>query len=210
MNARIHSVSATVVIAVLVLNMGCLRREDYVPIDKNSLRSSGKIYFIPLGIFPAKTANDLASFYRNKYGFQAEILPNVPYSPTAIDPRRNQLIAERAIEMMKAANPQLAKDPQAIMIGLTSRDMYIARYDWQFSFSFRAEEKYAVVSSGRMTLPNGRQGVTEELIQTRLRKMVTKNIGILYYHLPASNDPRSVLYRNVGGISELDYMGEEF
>jgi hypothetical protein len=43
-----------------------------------------------------------------------------------------------------------------------------------------------------------------------LRKMVTKNIGVLYYHLPQSNNPQSVLYQNVGGISELDYMGEEF
>jgi predicted Zn-dependent protease len=209
MNARIHSLSAAVIIAALFLTSGCLRREDYVPIDKKSLKGSGKLYFVPLGIFPAKTANDLASFYRNKYGFQAEILPNVPYSSTAIDPRRNQLIAERAIEMMKEANPQLANDSQAILIGLTTKDMYIAKYDWQFSFSFRAEGKYGVVSSGRMTLP-GRQGITEELIRTRFRKMLTKNIGMLYYHLPASNDPRSVLYRNVGGISELDYMGEEF
>ena len=208
MNARIHSLSAAVLVAVLFLTTACFRRA-YVPVDKNTLKGSGKLYFVPLGIFPAKTANDLASFYRNKYGLQIEILPNVPYSSTAIDPRRNQLIAERAIEMMKEANPQLANDSQAILIGLTTKDMYIAKYDWQFSFSYRAEEKYAVVSSGRMTLP-GRQGITEELIQTRFRKMLTKNIGLLYYHLPASNDPRSVLYRKVGGISELDYMGEEF
>ncbi|HVI72825.1 MAG TPA: hypothetical protein VM656_15230, partial [Pyrinomonadaceae bacterium] len=75
MNARIHSLSAAVVIAALFLNMACLRREHYVPIDKNSLKGSGKLYFVPLGIFPATTANDLASFYRNKYGLQAEILP---------------------------------------------------------------------------------------------------------------------------------------
>jgi len=37
-----------------------------------------------------------------------------------------------------------------------------------------------------------------------------KNIGVLYFHLPQSNDPRSVLYKSVGGISELDLMGEEF
>jgi hypothetical protein len=52
--------------------------------------------------------------------------------------------------------------------------------------------------------------VTEDQIRTRLRKMVTKNVGVLYFHLPQSDDPRSVLYRNVGGIRDLDYMGEEF
>ena len=202
--------SIAAVITVLLLNTGCLRREDYVPVDKNSLKGSGKLYLVPLGSFPAKKVNDLASFYRNKYGLPVETLPSVPLSSTAIDLGRNQLIAEKAIELMKQANPQLANDSQAIMIGLTSRDMYIAKRDWQFSFSLREQGKYAVVSSGRMNLPNRGQKVTEELILTRMRKMVTKNVGILYYHLPASDDPRSVLYRDVGGISELDYMGEEF
>jgi hypothetical protein len=40
--------------------------------------------------------------------------------------------------------------------------------------------------------------------------MVTKNIGIMYFKLQQSDDPRSVLYKNIGGISELDAMGEEF
>jgi hypothetical protein len=68
--------------------------------------------------------------------------------------------------------------------------------------------KYAVVSNARMNL--GGPMISEERVKSRLRKMVTKNIGILYYRLPQSNDLRSVLYKNVGGISELDYMGEEF
>lgn len=88
--------------------------------------------------------------------------------------------------------------------------MYIARYDWRFSFSYREQRKYAVVSSGRMNLRLGKQPVSEEQIRTRFRKMVTKNVGVLYYHLAQSDDPRSVLYRNVEGIRELDYMGEEF
>jgi len=86
--------------------------------------------------------------------------------------------------------------------------MYIAQYDWQFTFSWRQERKYAVVSDARMRL--GAKVVPAEKVASRLRKMVTKNIGVLYFHLPQSNDPRSVLYKSVGGISELDYMGEEF
>ena len=107
---------------------------------------------------------------------------------------------------MKSAYPDLTSTPEAIMIGLTTEDMYIAQYSWQFTFSWRQEGKYAAVSDARMSL-----GVpSEEQVKARLRKMVTKNIGILYYRLPQSNDPRSVLYKDIGGISELDYMGEEF
>lgn len=203
-------VSTAALIAALLLNAGCLLKQNYVAMNKDSLTASGKIYLVPLGDFRRDMAGELSSFYRKRYRLEVEILPSVPLPPAIMNPERRQLIAEQAVEIMKRANPQLKNDPNAILIGLTNRDMYIAKYDWQFSFSWRAEGKYAVVSSGRMHLPNGGREVTEELILTRLRKMVTKNVGILYYRLAPNDNPRSVLYRNVGGIQELDNMGEEF
>ncbi len=207
-NKRIVSIAT--LIAVLCASIGCVRREELMPLTKEGLKGSGTLYFVPLGDFPANKVNDLASYYRNKYGIQIETRPGVPLSPTAINTERDQLIAEKAVEIMKQANPELTNDPQAIMIGISNRDMYIDKFSWQFSYGFRTQGKYAVVSSGRMDESNGGQEVTEELISKRLRKMVTKYIGILYFRLPQSDDPRSVLYREIGGISELDYMGEEF
>jgi predicted Zn-dependent protease len=206
--------SAVFVIAALVLSTACLRKQDrkqdYVPVSKQSLKGSGKLYFVPLGDFPAGSVEDLVSYYRDKYGLTIETLPSVPLPPAATNPEREQLIAEVAVETMRQANSKLSNDPQAILIGLTTQDMYIAQYDWRFSFSWREQQKFAVVSAARMNLPLRRRPVSEDEIQTRLRKMVTKNIGVLYYHLAQSDDPRSVLYRHVGGIRELDYMGEEF
>ena len=46
--------------------------------------------------------------------------------------------------------------------------------------------------------------------EIRLRKMVTKDIGILYYGLPQSSNPHSVLYNRILGIEELDAVGEQF
>lgn len=54
------------------------------------------------------------------------------------------------------------------------------------------------------------QPPNEELLRSRLRKMVMKDIGIMYYGLPLSNDPRSVMYRNILGIDDLDRMTEHF
>ena len=48
------------------------------------------------------------------------------------------------------------------------------------------------------------------MLRSRLTKMVAKNIGVLYYGLPLSNDPRSALYGNIGGTDELDVMTEYF
>ena len=195
----------------LLLTTACHRKQAYIPMNKEILKSTeGKVYLVPLGDFPTDTTHDLARFYRNKYQLQVETLQSVPLPEGAMNPKRRQLIAEAAVEIMKQAHPELKNNPQAILIGLTNRDMYIAKYDWQFSFSWRDGGKYAVVSSGRMHLPNGRQLMTERVILRRLRKMVTKNVGILYYNLAPNDNPQSVLFRNVGGVRDLDSMGEDF
>lgn len=200
--------SITFLTILLLLTAACVGRGQYVPIDKQSLKGSGKIYFIPLADFPSSTTEDLIAHYKSKYGLQVETLPNLALKFSVVDTGRQQLIAEALIALMKSAYPDLTNTPEAIMIGLTTEDMYIAQYSWQFTFSWRQEGKYAVVSNARMSL--GAPFISEEQVTARLRKMVTKNIGILYYRLPQSNNPRSVLYKNVGGISELDEMGEEF
>ncbi len=86
--------------------------------------------------------------------------------------------------------------------------MFIRRLPWRFAFTYRGDGGFAVVSVARMTL--GLQSSDLEIFQARIRKMLTKDIGILYYHLPVSSHPKSVLYSGVGGIEELDYMGEDF
>jgi predicted Zn-dependent protease len=203
-------------VAALLPATGCFRKREKVaikkdpPVTKETLKGSGKLYLVPLGDFPADIAADLTSFYREKYKLEIETLPSVPLSEVAMNRKRDQLIAEQVVAIMKQANPQITNDPDAIMIGLTTQDMYINQKDWRFAFSWRDEEKYAVVSSARMYLPVRRWKISEKLMVKRLRKMVTKNVGILYYHLAPNDDPRSVLYRNVGGIRELDYMREDF
>ncbi len=73
----------------------------------------------------------------------------------------------------------LAANPQAILIGLTEEDMCIRKHpNWRFAFTLRAENRFAVIASARMELAvsDTRSG----LLETRIRKMVTKNIGLLY------------------------------
>jgi hypothetical protein len=56
----------------------------------------------------------------------------------------------------------------------------------------------------------GLRRATETTQLARLRKMIGKNIGVLFYRLPLSNNPRSMLYASVGGPQELDTMLEEY
>jgi predicted Zn-dependent protease len=100
---------------------------------------------------------------------------------------------------MRTAFPELAADPNAVMIGLTSQDMYIAAKEWRFAFGWRdTDTPTAVVSTARMDLHYSDEPFWGSSAQIRLRKMVTKDIGILYYGLSQSDNPESVLYNAVG------------
>ena len=94
-----------------------------------------------------------------------------------------------------------------------TQDIYIKarRETWRYAFSLRSNENsVAVVSYARMDPAYLGNTPDEELLRSRLRKMVIKNIGIMYYGLPVSRDPRSVLYGNVLGLDDLDCMSEFF
>lgn len=50
----------------------------------------------------------------------------------------------------------------------------------------------------------------DELLERRLRKIVLKNIGILYYWLPTNYNPNSALYDDINSVEDIDKMGEDF
>lgn len=163
------------------------------------------VYLAPFGEFPRDEADALVAHYLEKFDLTISVLPSIPIPDGAVDAGRGQLIAERLLDAI-AASAVVAADPDAVVIGLTNVDMYIAFEDWKYAYGLRSGGLLAVVSSARM-----RDGFANEARQhQRLRKMVTKNIGILYYGLSVSDDPRSVLYRNILGPQDLDYASEDF
>jgi Flp pilus assembly protein TadD/predicted Zn-dependent protease len=168
------------------------------------------VYFIPLGDFSLPATAELATYYKRKFGIGIVGLPTIPLDPSTLDPRRRQLIAEEVIELIKRRYPKLAEDPKAILIGLTERDMYIREKNWQYAFSYWVASRFAVVSSARMNPVNLGQPASPELLNARVRKMVMKDIGVLYYQMQPNNNPKSVLYRSINGLEDLDGMGEEF
>ena len=168
------------------------------PVDRD-------VYLAPIGDFPREDADALVAHYLEKFDLTIEVLPSIPVPDEAMDAERGQLIAERLIDAVAATRGRGA-DPDAVVIGLTDIDMYIAAQDWNYAYGLRSGGTHAVVSQARMD-----EGFADEERQhQRLRKMVTKNIGILYYGLGVSDDPRSVLYRNILGPQDLDYASEDF
>lgn len=163
------------------------------------------VYLAPFGDFPREDADALAAHYLQKFDLTIEVLPSIPVPEEAMDAGRDQLIAERLLDAI-AANEVVAAEPEAVVIGLTDVDMYIAAKTWGYAYGLRSGGTRAVVSSARMDAGFA----SEERRHQRLRKMVTKNLGILYYGLGVSDDPRSVLYRDILGPQDLDYASEDF
>jgi predicted Zn-dependent protease len=198
-------------LSLILLLAGCQETGPFVPRDPHLLRGEGRLYLVGLGdFFPRSLLEKLAAHYKDKYGLTIEILPPIRLEPSAIDAARDQLVAERAVDLLKKGfRPRRAADEKSILIALTQKDMYIRHVpQWGWAFSYRDGEACAVVSVARMTL--GLTSADSDRFETRIRKMLSKNIGTLYYRLPVSSHPQSVLYSGVGGIEELDYMGEDF
>ena len=125
----------------------------------------------------------------------------------------DRMSADRLIQAVRFRYRTLVKNPRTRVIAVTPYDMdtEAMRDQWRFTFSLRSsDQRMAVVSYARMD-PAKLDGRPDEgLLRTRLRKMVTKNIGIICFGLPLSDDPRSVLFGSVLGVEELDRMTEDF
>jgi predicted Zn-dependent protease len=199
--------SVLVVILLIGLPSGC---SDSGSTPDSPVPLAGRtLYFAPFDDFPRDSTERLVAHYRAKYGIEATVLEPASVDPGAWDEQRRQLVAEEVIGSLKASHPSVVADPGAVVIGLVTKDVYIrGRTDWAWAFGLRSEGRFAVVSTARMSWPEGL--AEDDQVANRLRKMLSRYIGLLYFGLPMSGDPGSVLYESLGGVDDLDRMGEDF
>jgi predicted Zn-dependent protease len=165
------------------------------------------VYLVPLGGFPAAELQDLADFYAVRYDLDVGILPPAPIPASLGDSGRHQVAAEDVTGLLTSTYSEAA-DPNRVVIGVVPADIYVRGIpEWQWAFGNRAEGHLAVISTARMNA-TGLFGAS--LAAARLRKMVTRDIGVLYFGLPLSDDPHSVLYSEILSVADLDRLGEDF
>jgi YD repeat-containing protein len=173
----------------------------------NELKGSGRIYLIHLGSgVKDYSLKDLAQELRSAYGLDVQVLPQMVVEASALDKSRRwhsgvfhaQYVAELLKDQMKREHPDLAEDPNAYLIGITDADMYSIRRDWNFTFTERYEPRLAVISTDSLhddplTRLAVRSDVAREQFRARVRRVLMKDVAILYWHLPLNNDPTSLL-----------------
>lgn len=177
---------------------------DLVPLLRN-------VYFVPIVEAPMDDINDLVQHYREKLGIEVHVLPAMMPKSTDIDTARGQLIAENVLESMARNYPEYEKNKSAILIGITALDMYPTEEKWQFCYGWRDPElRKAVISTARFNWQYPGEPVEEASMTQRLRKAVTKDIGLMYFWKPLNHNPKSVLYDGIMGIDDLDRASENF
>ena len=180
-----------------------------------------RIYLVALDPASAQTIQWAPLYYSLKLGVDITILPPISLDSSATDPKRKQVVAELAIASMRKAEQGLADDASAVLIGITSSDMYIRAYDWRYATNLR-QRRFAVVSTARLQpfADLGRwnrqllsflllQNFNRELVRSRLQKLLSKNIYVLAFDLPLSNDWTSLLGAGVRTGADVDWMGSK-
>jgi len=160
--------------------------------NPEDLHGHGKLYFAPVGR-QAIFVRSLAEYYAQKFSIQVYLLPEVKLSPTACVPERNQCIAEEVIGAMANAYPDIARNPESVMIALTDEDIFPKELGWNFTYSLHSD-RMGVVSTRRMD-PAFWGGTPDNAVRlASTKQMLTKYIALEYFHLPESFDPTSVLF----------------
>jgi YD repeat-containing protein len=166
-----------------------------------------KVYLVPIDLSPQQSLGWAPAYYKAKLGIEVDILPPINLGPSSQDPARHQLIAEKCVDVMAQSYRELASDPSAILIGVTSRDMFIDAFNWSYAENLREYGRMGIVSAARLGPTDFPGKWNRELLNSRLRKMLTKNVVILYFDLPLSNDYTSLLSAGVLSGKQVDYMG---
>lgn len=153
--------------------------------------------------------DDLPQFYREQYGLSVELLAPIPLEPRLRNDSRGQLIFEEIVAFLQPRLPHLAGQKTAYLIAVTDEDMYIAKQNWNFAYTaYGFQNRVGAVSSHRF-VPEPLAG-NEKLFRSRICKVVSRTIGFVVFDLPRSDDPSSVLYKDLYGSSSADLMSERF
>jgi predicted Zn-dependent protease len=124
----------------------------------------------------------------------------MPYSNTTqYDPAKLKDLALPAIAQIKRTHGG------SLYILLTERDLNTADGNLRFVFAESyPDDGVSVVSIARMLLVAPGEKSDPQLVGARMFKMVLRTIGLVYFGLPRSADPKDLLFSPLMGLDALD------
>ena len=167
------------------------------PVLPSELTGNGRIYLLQLGTHKQPyEASQFAVWLHEKYSLDVQVLSPTWLDATDYDPSRKMYVAERILAQIKREHAGLAADPKAFLIGFTDAAMYEAAESYDRLFSVRGHLRSAIISSDGMDepSPDGTNQDSASLLRDRLRRILLKDVAVLFWHLPTNNNPQSILH----------------
>jgi YD repeat-containing protein len=165
----------------------------------DQLKGTGRIYLVQMGDHKEPySLDDFAKWLHTKYSLDVVVLPPVKIDKSAWNAKRKQYEAQSLYAQMKHGFPNLAIDPDAYLIGFTDADLYSTHQYWRSTFTQRDSARAAVISSDGMQDSSLERLIlhsdADQHFHARLRRILLKDVALLYWHLPTNDDPTSLLH----------------
>jgi hypothetical protein len=139
-------------------------------------------------------------------GLTIHVLGCLGLPPGSINAARGQVSAQTLLRHINTGYPlNLAPPAGSVGIILTSENMYSETSNWRYAFAWRFGSEFAAVSTHHL-----QSWAVPSVADARLRKMVMKQVGVLYFKYAQSSNRLSVMYDNVLSVSDIDLMLERF
>lgn len=176
--------------------VGCAAHLDF-PQD---CARAGPIALVPVGQ-SENSVRAWASHYARVHRVELEVLSPIEVPSNALDVERQQYSANALIAAIDGAHR--AANPKAILVGITSEDLFIERKDWRFAFSLY-EDRTVVLSTARLVA----EADEPDQLEPRRSKLLTRILGSVYCGFERTGRKTSVMRREVLSADELDQIVE--
>lgn len=167
-----------------------------------------RVYLVPMALTQGESLDWVPAYYKAKLGIDVTILPPVAPDDSLVDKARDRLDSGKCIAFLKRTHLDLASDPFTILIGVTSDAVSYGSADVNESNTnnWREEGRFGILSTSRIR-PFAIVGrVNPEWVNSRLQKLLSKNLLMLYFNYPLSADYTSLLSGGVLSGTEVDEM----
>ncbi len=199
-------------IALILFLGGC----SWKPVQETSRPARSppgvEVYLLPLDDFDSQAVASIAQSLSKEMDIRIKTAASVrtagliPFSGTT------QFSAEEIETHVLRVIPTLPdKRSNTAYIVLTTKDINTKDRTLQFNFSIHDNlARLAIVSSARLTLGPKGAPASRSTVLARLKKLVKRGIGDVYYNYPRSTDVRDIMYSPVMSLDDLDRIGNTF
>ena len=195
---------------ILLLLSACASSPEKQKLDTYQ-SDNADVYFVPIGNMSDKYKLELLAHFEKTFPLKFSFTPYLKLRKGMIDPKTRQVFADKILQYLDKDFGSYSDNEKAIYIAVTHVDMRTSKESEAATVTDHKDGRFAVVANRRMMpqLTGSVLLINIDTVLANTRKMISRNIGMLYYNKPANNDPKSVLYRKLTSVQILDNMQEQ-